>query len=282
MLANNFGLRERAFLLRFILVVCARFIKSKLGNKLHGLLLEFLLMIRGYNNCCDMVTTGESELVRRISLSSPKLCIDVGANVGSYSRALLLASDTKVVAFEPLPAAFKQTEELQLEFPERIVAFNVALGDKPGKAELYFGGETSELASLSTEINEIEYVGASNDSSIEVMVQTLDFYIDTFRKTSDEIDFLKIDVEGFEFEVLKGAERILREMKPRVVQIEFNRHQLFRGHSLWSISKSLVGYRCYQLLPGNGGMLEISPADPFANIFLYSNWVFVRDGFELP
>ncbi len=87
------------------------------------------------------------------------------------------------------------------------------------------------------------------------------------------VDFIKIDTEGFESEVFKGAKNIIMEIKPKFIQIEFNWHQLFRNHSLLYFSELLQGYLVYQLIP-NGWVLR-DPKDPLTNIYSYSNFVFV-------
>lgn len=115
-------------------------------------------------------------------------------------------------------------------------------------------------------------------------VTTLDDFLDgaagrTFAHR--EITLLKIDTEGFEYEVLKGAQRTLRERRPRFVQIEFNHHQLFRGHTFYSISRQLAGYTAWQIRPRTRGLAPVAPDDPLVNIFGYANFVFIRPDVRL-
>lgn len=227
-----------------------------------------------------MSVTGEQWFVEKLAKTRPLLCIDVGANVGHYSKALLEATGATVFAFEPLPGAFIDLSNLSRFYGQRIQSFNMALGNTSGLSNLYYGDSKSELASLSKEVNSIEYVGASNKSKMEVRVERLDYFFEELRKVADEIDFLKIDVEGLEFEVLDGSKKILEEMKPKLIQLEFNYHQLFRGHSLLSIGKLLGNYRMFQLLPKGAGIVERHSDDPLSNIYSYSNFIFLRSDLD--
>ena len=111
-----------------------------------------------------------------------------------------------------------------------------------------------------------------NDHEINVPVVTLDSYCKEENIT--EIDFIKIDVEGFEKEVFDGAPNILCKIKPKFIQMEFNWHQLFKNASLYLFSEYLVDYDVYQLI--YKGWVKRDPKDPLCNIYSYSNFIFVR------
>jgi FkbM family methyltransferase len=257
-------------------------VRGVLGQKVNSFVLQMALRGRGFNNCCDMDTSGESLFLERLAKTSPKLCIDVGANVGQYSRALLEVSEATVFAFEPLPAAFLELERIGGQSERRFRAYNLAVGNSKGRARLHFGDEKSEFASLSIEVNQIDYVGQENTSFVNVEVGKLDDYMTEFEAISQEVDLLKIDVEGYEAEVLAGASLLIKQMRPRFVQLEFNHHQLFRGQSFLSLASYLPGYKVFQLLPFKLGMAERVVSDTYTNIFAYSNFVFVRGDIELP
>lgn len=101
--------------------------------------------------------------------------------------------------------------------------------------------------------------------------------MDKFLAIADEIDLIRIDVEGLEWDVLLGAEATLEKMRPKFIQIEFNLHQLFVGRSILQFSKLLTGYKLMQLLPYRAGLVQRDPKDSLVNIFAYSNYVFVRN-----
>lgn len=257
-------------------------VSGKIGQSLNGIVFDLSLRGLGFNNCCDMKTTGEAWFVNQLAQTKPLLCVDIGANVGDYSRSLLSSTSATVFAFEPLPGAFSELETLLNDFPERFRPFELAISNTAGDADLYFGDPKSGLASLSKEVNQIEYVGDSNTSSVRVRAEKLDHYFDSFMGVAQEIDFMKIDVEGFEWEVLDGAKETLVRMRPKFVQLESNHHQLFRGHSLLSLSHFFPGYKVFQLLPYQGGLVLRDCKEPIANIFHFSNFIFIRGDVDFP
>ena len=241
--------------------------------------LHMALRARGYNNCGDLRSSGEALLLERVARDDPRLCIDVGANVGGYSRALLERTGARVIAFEPLPRAFASLQGLARSHPERLIAVNRGVGDFSGELEIFHGAADSEWASFSREVNAIDYVGAANRNALKVPVTTLDDYLATEGREylAAGIDLLKIDTEGYEYEVLRGARNTLSGIRPRFIQIEFNWHQLFRGQSLHSLAALLPGYQAFQLLPYGAGLSSVDTRRPESNIYHYSNFVFARE-----
>jgi FkbM family methyltransferase len=244
-------------------------------QRVNDKLLQLALHSRGYNNFGRGRQSGEVNFIRILSKFNPRYCIDIGANKGDYSRMLLRLPGTKVVAFEPLPVAFKSLEAVRKEFPDRFECFNLGVADKEATLTLHFGEDDSELASFSTEVNGVGYVGKTNVNTIEAKVVTLDTFLE--ERGSEEIDLLKIDTEGYENEVLLGALKTIRNNPPKFVQLEFNHHHLFRSHSLCSLSKLLPGHKPYQLLSFGNGLVARDPSSPESNIFHFSNFIFVRE-----
>jgi hypothetical protein len=103
--------------------------------------------------------------------------------------------------------------------------------------------------------------------------------MEEMRAHAPEVDLLKIDVEGLEWEVLLGAKNTIVEMRPKLIQIELNLHQLFVNRSILQFSRLLKGYRLTQILPYRGGLVERDPKDSLSNLYSYSNYVFVRSDF---
>ena len=166
--------------------------------------------------------------------------------------------------------SFNKLLEIKSSYGDRFIPINKGFGEKDEYLNLYFNKDVSAHATFSTEVQEVPYL--KNQSIERIEVVKLDSFFQAFDDVS--IDFIKIDTEGFEWEVLSGAKDIIKIHKPKLIQIEFNWHQLFRSHTLYSFSEILSHYRIFQLIPN--GMIERDPKDPYANLFHFSNFVFVR------
>jgi FkbM family methyltransferase len=133
------------------------------------------------------------------SLKKDSICFDVGANIGLYSLFFLQqSSDSKVFAFEP-SSNFRFLEQNIPEFlKNRFQAFNLGLGDVDGVSE-----------------NEIWESFGHKKVKVSVNFSTLD----TFLKHNpvERIDFLKIDTDGFETQILRGAGETLLKYRPLII-----------------------------------------------------------------
>jgi FkbM family methyltransferase len=151
---------------------------------------------------------GESELhLLRFLVNPDKDAIDVGANKGIYSY-LLAQLVQHVYAFEPNPKIFRI---LKKHLPENARAYDVALSDKNGDGELLVPKSvkndrySNQGASLST----VKVSGPHR--KVDVKERTLDSY------EFNNIGFIKIDVEGFESTVLKGAVNTIKQNMPTLL-----------------------------------------------------------------
>lgn len=147
------------------------------------------------------------------------LIFDVGANRGEYVRLvldLLVKNPPEIHCFEPSPTSFKRLQARFGAHP-RLLLNPFGLGEIAGPAKLYADVAGSSLSSLTK--RDVEHFGMSFDHVETVSMETLDEYCS--RKSIEQIDLLKIDVEGHELGVLTGANRFLKEGRIRMVQFEF-------------------------------------------------------------
>lgn len=147
-------------------------------------------------------------------LQTGAVVFDVGANVGLTAAMAAMKAD-RVYAFEPSPTTFSylsSTIEISA-ISERVEAYNCGLGDRNGELN-FFEDQTSGSAS-----HLITSDTLARQSSIKVPVQTLDHFVS--QKSIDRLDLIKIDVEGFEIDVLRGAAETIRRLRPSAL-IEFN------------------------------------------------------------
>lgn len=147
------------------------------------------------------------EILLRV-LSVGSAFIDVGANIGYYTRmtARIVGPSGKVFAFEPLPAAY-QLLQRNLADLANVSAFQTALGDRSGTVRFYVHPLGDQSTTMDT---------GEAHAEIKVEMKTLDSMIGKF----DRVDFIKIDVEGSELQVLQGGKETIERFEP-IIQFEF-------------------------------------------------------------
>ena len=243
---------------------------------LNNIVLSLALNAKGYKNYGSFKKTGEKNFINKIN-SDLFFCIDIGANVGKYTKLLLTETKSKIISFEPLPLAFKDLQKIEQDNPERLKVYNYAIGEKDETLELNYSNEKSEKASFLENLNELSFYDFKNNQKIKTKVYCLDtFFLNNPNLLSKNIDLVKIDTEGFEFEVLKGAKKMLEQNPPKYIQIEFNWHQLFKAQTIYNFSKFLHQYDLYQILPYGNDLIKINPSRPESNIFHLTNFVYIR------
>lgn len=136
------------------------------------------------------------------------LCFDVGAHVGSRVRTFRRLG-ARVVAVEPQATFVRMLRRLYGRGRD-VIVLHVALGRAPGRARLFVSERAPTVTTLSRAwIDEVRrdpsFQGVRWSEGAEVEVRTLDSLIDEFGVPA----FVKIDVEGFEAEVLAGLSRPL-------------------------------------------------------------------------
>jgi len=154
----------------------------------------------------------------RAALPRDGTAVDVGANRGSYLYWLARwAPAGRVVAFEPQDELADYLRRVTAEQGWRHVTVeDKGVGERPGVLELHIpGGIVTPGASFSRRVAERE---PCTDRTKQIV--TLDDYF----AAGTPINVIKVDVEGLELQVFRGAERILRESAPLLVFECENRH----------------------------------------------------------
>ena len=178
--------------------------------------------------------------------------------------------NSRVVSIEPHPQSYARLCDC---LRHQVQPLQLALGSVCGEATLFDRDDCqgSEHASLQKEaITEHHKQGAHE---VNVKIDKLDAVAD--RLGIESIDLLKVDTEGHEFDVLKGAESLLRRNAIRVIQLEFNAMNVYRRVFLRDRRKMLPHYRFYRLLPKS--MIEV-PEDPLrSELFGFQNVVCIHE-----
>lgn len=215
----------------------------KLNSYLHSLALNGM----GVMNWKTSEASGETHFLRgQFANRRDAVVIDVGAHTGAYVRAICdLSPTTRVFAFEPHPATFARLASLT--WPANVHLVNAGVGSQAGAMTLfdYAGDDGSEHASLLRGVIETIHKAAAVEHQVEI--KTLDDFAIAHGLTF--IDLLKIDTEGNELDVLKGATRLIGQQAIRVVQFEFNAMNVISKSFLADFMALLQGYEFFRLLP---------------------------------
>lgn len=189
----------------------------------------------------------EQDVAFYSSLMPPEsLCFDVGANIGEKSDALL-RSGMKVLALEPQPTCAAEIKARCGKNPNLAIV-ETAIGPEVGEAELYISDTYHASSSL-------KKGWTRSSSSIVVPVTTLDNLIAKYGRPL----YCKIDVEGFEMEVLRGLSSPIE-----IISIEYHLND-------YEIKKAAdcIGY-ISQLAKGDI-QLNLTPAE--VNVFEFDEWL---------
>ena len=142
--------------------------------------------------------------------------IDAGANVGEYTERLLKYFDEKsIYSFEPLSSTFRT---LKCNLGEsRAKLINMALGEKDEMGIIYYDKDDSTLSSLYQ--RDLRQYNTELTKTEEIQITSLDSFCE--KEGINHISFLKMDVEGNEIRLLKGASNLLNNLAIDFIQFEF-------------------------------------------------------------
>lgn len=215
----------------------------------------------------DSASNGEYRL---IDLLAPRCStfVDVGANVGNWTEYFLKNSSAKGILFEPSEHCAALLKEKFKDKP--ITLREVAVGDRNGSISFVEEGEFGESSSIAETYIASERPGDAVVKQIPIV--TLD---EELKAADFNIDFLKVDAEGYDLKVLKGAEALLRKGRIRFVQFEYNSNWLGTGSSLQEATSFLTGLGFDLLLIRSTGLHPID-YKLWGDYFRYSNFLACR------
>jgi FkbM family methyltransferase len=221
-------------------------------------------------------TTEKINIEKRITFYSKlihknDLCFDIGASYGNRT-AIFLGLGARVVSVEPqrIPAKF-----LRRKFNDRIVLITKALGAIHSYQDMYIS-EASALSTLSrdwlTKVKDDRFRQIKWDQKTEVEVITLDDLISQYGKPN----FCKIDVEGYELEVLKGLTQPLETLSFEFTMPEYTDNAIECLNYLNALGAIICNYSSGETM--EFGLTEWLPLDGFIKLFLELGEKNVRDG----
>jgi len=201
--------------------------------------------------------TNELRLVENL-LRPGMIFIDVGANVGIYSliAARSVAPDGLVYSFEPAPENFEiLIRNFEINHLANVVTERMAVGDKTSTSVLHLVDNSVGTHSL------LERRGGSRaDQEIQVEVVTLDGYFEG--RMPSIVDMIKVDVEGYETQVLSGATKILG--RTNYVLIEYNRDVIMSQYTVDQFIEFLADFPFLYGFDGRSGAMSVFSKSQFA------------------
>lgn len=207
------------------------------------------------------------QLFQTLNQFDVDLVLDVGANAGQFTAELRsVGFDGTVVSFEPLSTAHAILTEAARGDSQWLVHSRCAIGDRAGTVEINVSGNSVSSSLLpmmdahSAAAPDSAYVGSER-----VTMDTLDHAASQYLARSSA-PFLKIDTQGFEWQVLDGARHTLSRLRGLICEVSlvplYTEQHLWRdvidrvvseGFTLWSVQKGFVD-------PRNGRSLQLDVA----------------------
>lgn len=251
-----------------ILNVFSRPIFQPVFENLLNLSLKAMNIGEGHN----VITSGEKnsfKILNKISGDKTATIFDVGAHTGEWS-ALLKANYNKkfeVYCFEP---SIKSFNELR----------NNVVDNRFHLEQLAFGDTFSIKYLVSEHVGDSTTRVIDNKNEVkgeEIKVHTIDEYCS--KNNITQIDLLKIDVEGYELNILKGAQEMLASGKIKLIQFEFGAESEEK-YSLKEFFNFLSGqYKIYRIL--RHGFYNLKEYRHYYEILTVTNFIAIKNEYSI-
>lgn len=250
---------------------------QRLWNRLHTL----AIFAMNYGGGGLIETSGEAWVLSNVVGQACKgtnapVIFDVGANVGDYALLVRqLIPEARIHAFEPAGNTYNDLTS-HLNGISDVQTYNIGFSDSERIVELFSyeieGNEVSLLASIDQR-QPTQVVEVATSATEEIRVKTIDrFCAET---DIERIDFLKIDVEGHELAVLRGAREMLEKGLISIIQFEFGPANIYSRTFFFDFWTLLSGtYNIFRIVPT--GIAPISYYAEHLEIFLTTNYLAVK------
>lgn len=161
----------------------------------------------------------------------PACIIDGGANIGFVTNEFLSYFKTsRIYSIEPNPIVYSKLKE-SYQGSKNVTILNVGISRQPGKMMFNINENTGTSSFLEPNAYHGTHLAKKKGSVREIDTISLDAFVEN--EGIEVLDILKLDIEGFELEALKGAERLLKEQRVRAILLEVNLIESYVGQPLF-------------------------------------------------
>ena len=193
----------------------SKLIRSKLLYPLWKMLNSLSLYGMNYGVASGYADySGELYIIKQLKKDMENgIVFDVGANIGDWSKFVIdeyKDLNYKLYMFEPSLITFRGLKENIHEYNNRFF-YSIGFGDKKENLKIFYDTEEQGSASILTK---------NAKFSEDIKIDTIDAFCKEHK--IDKIDFLKMDVQGYEYNILLGAEDMLLNGKIKFIQFEFD------------------------------------------------------------
>ena len=225
----------------------------------------------------DVIGPAEQRFLQRLSSLGAINVFDVGAHTGEFSTRLRsLCPQARIWAFEPHPAAFQHLQEAGAA--AGFTSVNRGLSDHPGQLELYdYADRATGTSHASLHRDVFQSVHHAEASSLVVEVTTVDDFMEL--EQVPRLHLLKVDAEGHELAILRGAQRAIGSGAVDIVQFEFNEMNVTSRVFFKDFYDALPGFSFHHMVVD--GLAPMGSYRPRTHeLFILQNVVAIRDGLD--
>lgn len=192
------------------------------------------------------------QIVSSLNHFKVNLVIDIGANEGQFSEKIRATGYThKIISFEPLEKAYDKLQRISQNDKQWIIHPRTAIGSSEGVIDINVSKNSVSSSILPMSSAHTQAAPASEYVDVqETKITTIDKVIDLYLQ-KDSCVFLKIDTQGYESEVLKGASMTLERSQGLIIELSLV--ELYDGQLLWKdlISRiETLGFSLWAIQPG--------------------------------
>lgn len=194
---------------------------------------------------CDL-----KELKKKYNLSINHV-LHIGAHYGTELDVYKELLVNRVLMFEPVPDTFdileRRVNSWSQPFPKKILLANIALGNSSKEMQMYIEKNNESMSSSllkpKLHLEQYSWIKFHDSDKISVKQCRLDDYLKNV-EDAEKFDFINIDVQGYELEVLKGASSSLKNIK--AIYAEVNRAELYENCCMVDEVDEFLGKRGFE------------------------------------